>query len=107
MGTATSKEEAMVQKAAEELQEQRMHLLMLARKSVEQAGRLLYVCTGRLDACAEGGTLEEQDVAALIAASTNCGAAASNILKSLVITKPKIQVVTETGAANEVLIVPA
>lgn len=94
MEGAKSKAEAIAQKAEEELQEQRLFLLKAARKNVEQAGRLLYVCTGRLDACADGGTVEEQDVAALIAASTNCGAAASNILKSLVIMKPKIEIAT-------------
>lgn len=98
MGKATSKTEALVEKAREELQEQRLMLLTAARKSVEMAGRLLFTCTTRLDAVPEGGELEEQDVAALIAASTNCGAAASNILKSLVIMKPKIQVVAPGDA---------
>lgn len=99
MEKAHSKAEAIALKAVEELKEQRMMLLTAARKSVEQAGRLLFVCSGRLDACAEpGNEVEEQDVAALMAASTNCNAAASNILKSMVIMKPKVQIATGAEA---------
>jgi hypothetical protein len=96
---AKSKDEALIEKANTERAAQRMELLAKARKSVEIAGRLMFSCANRLDACAESSEADvnESDVQAMIAASSNCSAAAHNMLNAIVLMKPTIQVVGETG----------
>lgn len=96
MEGAKSKSEALLIKAAQERAAMELELLKRARKSVEVGGGILMAAAQRLDETqnAESPTiLDDSDVAALIAASTNCGAAASNILRVLSMRRPQIQIV--------------